>query len=150
MSVPATKTANIGIAVPTTGCIDYESGNAVGLLSAAVQTLDGYVLGLEVLTAAGAIQATVGKVILKAGAADALTLAAPVAGQPSAITPGDDGQELTIVAADAFAYTVTAPANAINGNKHIATFGAAAGDAIKLVAYNGVWYAEFLNGVTLS
>jgi len=145
----ATTTTNLGMSVPTTGCPDYEATNAVGLLTAAVNKLDNVVLNLEVKTAAAAITSTIGKVILKAGSAAAITLPLPIAGQPSA--GGQDGQEMTVIAADAYAYTVTTPANGINGTKHIATWAAAVGNSVKLVAYNGVWLTDDPpNGVTLS
>jgi hypothetical protein len=147
--VYSTKTPNMGLAVPSTGCPDYETGNATALFSAAITALDNAVLNGEVKTAAGTIASTIGKVILKAGAAVALTLAAPVAG--SVANGGQDFQELTIIADDAFAYTVTTPANAINASKHVITWAAAIGNGLKLVAYNGGWLtADALNGVTLS
>jgi len=80
----STTTPNAGIAIPSTGCPDYESGNAIALLSAAVNKLDQLILNLETHTSAGAISSTIGKVILKAGSAAAMTLAAPTAGQPAA------------------------------------------------------------------
>lgn len=91
---------------------------------------------LNVYTAVGAI-VPYGTAILVAGSAAAMTLAAPVAGAKPA---GQDGNILTIVAADAFAYTVTTPANGYKGSLHIATWSAAIGNNIDLVAYNGTWY----------
>ncbi|HLI64133.1 MAG TPA: hypothetical protein VKV05_12095 [Terriglobales bacterium] len=99
-------------------------------------------------TAAGAIAEKQGVVCLKAGAAAAMTLAAPTAGNPAA--GGDDGKRLLILAEDAFAYTVTTPAGAINGTLHIATWTAGAGNSIELVAFGGVWYATNLTGVALT
>jgi hypothetical protein len=56
-----------------------------------------------------------------------------------------------IVAADAFAYTVTTPTNGINASKHIATWTAAVGNSLCLVAYGGSWYTNGSpSGVTLS
>jgi hypothetical protein len=99
-------------------------------------------------TAAGAITA-LGNALLKAGSAAAMTLAAPIAGAQTA--GGQDGATLTITAADAYAYTVTTPANAINGADDTATWGAAVGNNIQLIADSGVWYVFGTpRGVTLS
>lgn len=106
------------------------------------------ILSANTYTAAGAITQKEGTVFLKAGSAAAMTLVAPTAGLPAA--GGDDGRSLTIVSDDANAYTVTTPANGINGSKHVATWTAAEGNAIKLIAYNGAWLATMLNGVTLT
>jgi len=89
--------------------------------------------------AAGAIGLTAGVVVIDGAGALALTLADPTSGSQDAATPGNDGQELTIVGKTAHAHTVTTPANGINGNKHILTF-ANVGDSATLVAYGGVWY----------
>jgi len=148
----SSPTGNAGIAVPSTGCPDYEPGNAIGLLSAAVNQLDSTLFGITKYTAAGAIafgNGGSGIVVLKAGSAAAMTLAAPTAGLPSA--GGQDGTRLVICAEDAYAYTVTTPSNSINGSKHIATFGAAVGDNIELFAHNGSWWQMGTPlGVTLS
>jgi len=92
---------------------------------------------------ADAINITARKVVVTATGVDAMTLATPVAGT-------DDGLELTVVSAGAHAHTITTAANKINGADDTATFGAAAGNSITLVAYGGVWYASNLTGVTLS
>ena len=81
-------------------------------------------------------------VILKASAAS-LLLSAPRAGL-------DDGKELTIIDGTGYAHTVTTPANGINGAWDVITFGAAVGDAVRLRARNGVWYATDLSDVQLS
>jgi hypothetical protein len=99
-------------------------------------------------TAAGAITPG-GTAFLLGGAANAMTLALPVAGPLS--SGGQDGVKMTIDAGDAFAYTVTTPASGLNGSLHIATFAAAVGNNIELVAYNGSWYVYGTpRGVTLS
>jgi hypothetical protein len=103
---------------------------------------------LEHDTASGAIAIKEGTVVLDAGSALAMTLVAPTAGAPSA--GGDDGKELTIITRTAQAHTVTTPANALNTNKHIATWTAAIGNAITFIAYNGVWYASLVSGVTIT
>lgn len=144
MTPPVTTTAKLGINLPASGNPDYESGNGVAMLSAAVQAIESALLGATKYTAAGAIAIAKGAALLNAGSAAAMTLAAPTAGT-------HDGLELTIVALDAFAYTVTAPANAINGNKHIATWTAAVGNNINLIAWNGAWYTcDTERGVALT
>jgi len=82
------------------------------------------------------------------GSAAAYTLRAPVSGFPSA--GGEDGLVLRIVSASAFAHVVTTPANKLNGNKLIATFAAAVGNAIELHAKGGVWLVAVNTGVTLT
>jgi hypothetical protein len=95
-----------------------------------------------------AIQATQGVFTITKGSAAAYTLAAPLAGFPSA--GGQDGYVLLINSLTAYAHVVTVPSNVFNGNKATATFAAAVGNAIKLVAKNGVWLVVQNNGVTLS
>ena len=95
-----------------------------------------------------AIQATQGVFHITKGSAAAYTLAAPVAGLPTA--GGQDGYILRICAATAFAHVVTTPANGLNGNKHIATFAAAIGNGIELHAKGGLWLVFANQGVTLS
>ena len=63
-------------------------------------------------TSAGAI-ALGGKAYLKTGTAGAMTLALPRAGAQSA--GGQDGMVMRITALDAQDYTVTTPADGING-----------------------------------
>jgi hypothetical protein len=91
-------------------------------------------------TGAGVISFTHGKVVITAAGVAALTLAAPVAGSPA--SGGNDGQELKILDQSGHAHTITTPANGINGNHHVATSGAAPGDAITFTAYQGVWYCN--------
>lgn len=104
-------------------------GTNVGLIDQA--------FAVEHDTASGAIAIKEGTVILDAASALAMTLVAPTAGLPNA--GGDDGKILRIVAKTAHAHTVTTPSNKINGADDTATF-ANVGDAIELLAYNGVWY----------
>ena len=83
-------------------------------------------------------------VITKAGVA-ALTLAAPTAGV-------DDGREIEVISNTANAHTITATGLFQDGagNVNEATFAAHAGAGIKLVAYQGKWNVERLQGVTMS
>ena len=85
---------------------------------------------------------------------DAITLAAPLAGNPYATggqqPTGDDGRIIMILSLGAYAHTVTTPANGINGAYHIATFAAAVANYVTFIAYNGVWYMIEQLGITLS
>lgn len=116
-------------------------------LQVATQLDEANFLAVAEYTAAGAIVPG-GKAFLKTGAASAFTLALPLAG--AQLTGGQDGAVMKIVAVDAEAYTVTTPANGLNGADHIATFGAAVADNVTLEAFGGVWYVTGNTGVTLS
>src|SRR5208282_43080 len=94
--------------------------------------------------AAGAITPG-GLAILAVGgtSAVAMTLANPLPGAQSA--GGNDGMRMKLVSADAALYTVTLAANAINGAKHIISFGnstSLAGLGIELIAYGGGWFTS--------
>lgn len=105
----------------------------------------------SVAAADGAIAAKSGVVVITKGLAAALTLAAPVAGDPA--SGGDNGKKLTIVSGTAFAHTVTNAAPGFNNGgalADVATFAAAIGNCLELVAYNGVWHTTNLKGVTLA
>lgn len=93
---------------------------------------------VEVMAADGAISLTAGVVVITKSTAAALTLAAPAL--------DDDGKVLRVVDAAGAAHTVD---GAINGGSDPATFGGAAGDALTLVAYDGVWYSAGLLNVTI-
>ena len=140
--MPSTQTtANLGMVLPGSASPDDSNANdSIALITAALLVVDGAKAATSVqhVTAAGAITITSGRVFLQAGSAAAITLAAPTAGPPGA--GGNDGQVLSIIALDAFAYTVTTPANKINGADDTATWTAAVGNNIELVAYGGVWY----------
>jgi len=109
----------------------------------------GSIPAVQVLSGDGAITIKQGTVFITKGSAVAGTLAAPVAGLPTA--GGDDGKRLLIESTTAFAHVITTPANKINGADDTATFGTAVSNSIELVAYNGVWYvANTAKGVTLT
>lgn len=149
MTSPSSQSPILGLAVPGAGDPEYNANGAIKLLTLAILALEALVFGRTKYTAAGALSIQNGTAILQAGSAAAMTLAAPVAGLPSA--GGNDGQRLAIVALDAFAYTVTTPANGIDGSKHVMTWAAAIGNGIELIAQNGVWYPVGTPaGVTLS
>ena len=142
-------TTQLGLVIPDVNCPDDQPGGPIFLLSAAVALLDVHVASLETNSGSGAITNNVGVVYITDPGVATLTLAAPVAGLPSA--GGADGNELTIVSATAYAHTVTTPANAINGANHVLTFAATKGTQIKLMAYQGVWYVEpSAPGITIS
>lgn len=129
-----------GIEADVTGNL---TGNSAG-------THTGPVVGnaqesVTLAAADGAIAVKQGVVVITKATAAALTLAAPTAGT-------DDGKILRIVSTTAAAHTVTNASPGFNGagaSGDVATFGAAIGNAMEVVAYNGVWLAANLTGVTL-
>jgi hypothetical protein len=133
--------ANLGMVLPGTTSPDVTNANdSIALITAALLQVDAAkaATAVQSITVAGAITITSGRVFLHTGTAGAITLAAPTAGLPAA--GGNDGQVVSIVALDAQAYTVTTPANKINGNADTATWTAAMGNNIELTAFGGVWY----------
>jgi hypothetical protein len=98
------------------------------------------------VAADGAVTQKSGIVLITKGSAAVLTIAAPTAGD-------DDGKELTIVSTTAFAHTLTNASPGFNNNgaaSDVGTFGAAKGNGVSLVAYNGAWYVIGNIGVTLA
>src|SRR5438094_10205412 len=63
--------------------------------------------------------------------AGALTLPAP--------SLDDDGRRLLIMSLTAAAHVITAPTDAINTDKSVATFGGAVGSYIEFIAARGIW-----------
>lgn len=96
----------------------------------------------------GAAAPICGTSFIETAGVDATTLAAPVAGAPSA--GGNDGLEITIIDNGGHAHTVTAPANSIVPSHHVLTFGGTRGSFVTLVARNGVWIPLASSGVTPS
>lgn len=107
--------------------------DAIDAAIGALQTSAAANLGIEIESANGAIGIKQGTALITKSSAAALTLVAPTAG-------ADDGKTLRVLAATAYAHTVTTPADAINGADDTVTF-AAVGDFVDLVARSGVWYA---------
>lgn len=104
---------------------------------------------ISLVAADGAIAAKGGTVFITKGSAAALTLAAPISGDPD--SGGDDGKVLSIVSTTAFAHTVTQSAPGFNGaTQTVGTFGAAKGSGLTLIAYGGAWYVVGNVGVTLA
>lgn len=121
-----------GIDADVTGNL---TGNVVGVVQETV----------TLAAADGAISVKQGVVVITKATAAALTLAAPTA-------TTDDGKVLRIVSSTAAAHTVTQTTPGFNGGtttSDVATYGAAIGNAMELVAYNGVWLVSNLTGVTL-
>lgn len=85
-------------------------------------------------------------VMITKGTAAALTLAAPTA-------TTHDGVEIVFVSTTAAAHTVTATTigfNAGDAAKDVGTFGAAIGNGLACVAYQGEWYVTSNINVTLA
>lgn len=84
-------------------------------------------------------------VFITKGSAAALTIADPAT--------ADNGTRMTITSTTAAAHTVTRSTTGFNDGgaaADVATFGAAKGNSMTIVAYGGKWYAENLTGVTLA
>lgn len=93
----------------------------------------------------GAITAKQGVVIIQKAGVLAATLAAPAL--------ADNGRILTILSLTANAHTVTQAAPGFNdggAGSDVATFGAAKGNSMTLIAYGGIWYVLNLTGVALA
>ncbi len=98
-----------------------------------------------VMSADGAIAVTSGVVVITKSSAAALTLAAPAS--------ADDGKLLYIVSTTAQAHTVTNSSPGFNAGgaaNDVATFGAAIGNNLVLLAYNQKWYVVSSVGITLA
>ena len=97
------------------------------------------------LSADGAITIAHGVVFITKTSAAAITLDTP----PTSM----DGAELEIVSTTAFAHTVTQSSPGFNNagaSGDVATWTAAAGNALKLRARSGIWYATNLQGVAIA
>jgi hypothetical protein len=92
----------------------------------------------------GALDISTGYVVLTKATAGAYTLAAPAL--------SDNGKAVLVVSATAAAHTVTQASPGFNGgggSNDVATFGAAIGNSMTLVAHGGAWLATNLTGVTI-
>jgi len=100
----------------------------------------------QVASADGAITIKEGTIIISKAGVAALTLADPTA-------TADDGKKLTIISVTANAHTVSnAAGSGFNGGgaaSDVGTFGGAKGDNFQVIAYQGVWYVNYLRNVTL-
>ena len=100
----------------------------------------------QALTDTGLITITHGVVTLNKAGAITTTLAKPTAGT-------DDLKRLTVTSLTAQAHTLALTAGTFgNGGAGYttATFAAAAGNSISLLAWNGNWYVIGAQGVTLA
>jgi len=100
------------------------------------------------LSVSGAIDPHTGQryMITKSTAIAAMTIAAPTAG-------ADDGLNIQVVSSTAFAHTVTFTGGTmIDGAGHTAsaTFPAAGGGCLDLIAYNGKWYVLNSQNITFA
>ncbi len=86
---------------------------------------------------------TAGRYVITKGSIAAFTLAAPTAG-------ADDGLQIEIISSTAFAHVLTATGLLVDGAGHVntATFPAAGGGCVDLVAYNGKWYVQNSQNIT--
>lgn len=106
------------------------------------------------VTLAGAADAipahSAGRYYVNGAGVDAMTLAAPNAGDSS--TGGDDGKEIEVISQKNSAHTITATGLFQDGAGHVnlATFAAQLGANIKLQAFNGKWVVKSLQGVTMT
>ena len=134
------NTSNTAVIPVSTMGVVMQTGTNSGVALAAVASVAAFQASIAttVYTSAGSIAPT-GTAVLKTGTAGAMTLVVP---------PG--GATLSIVAADAHAYVVTTPANAISGADDTITFNGSAGSYIQLSSSAGVWTVVSSNGVTLS
>lgn len=124
-----------GPVISTNGFTGAVTGNVTG----AVQ------LTPVVYSADGAISIASQLAVITKGTAAALTLAAPTA-------TTHDGIIIEIVSTTAAAHTVTATTigfNATDAAGDVGTFGAAIGNGLRVVAYQGEWYVLNNIGVTL-
>lgn len=119
------------------------TASSVATLTGEVGTLTTDVTALQAAaayakyTAAGAI-APAGRAVLEAGSGAAMTL----------VNPPADNVALTIVAADAQAYTLTCSSGKLNGGT-VGTWTPAIGNSLILLSSGGVWLAVLTNGVAI-
>jgi len=156
-----TKTTNLGLVKPDFGENVVEGNTGTGepneaanldSIDTAIGTINTTLAGLgasvgpgsvPTYAASGAITQKLGTVNITAGSAAAMTLAPPTSG-------ADDGKRLTILSTTAFAHTVVGTVGYSGTSNKTATFAAAIGSMLKLVAIAGVWYQEPSTGITIS
>jgi hypothetical protein len=106
-------------------------------------------VGFEIDLVDGTVAIKDGQLVITKATAIALTLPPPTAGLPTAATPGDDGKILRITSTTAVAHVITCSQgfNA-KGSPGTATFGAAKGNGMVLMAHQGQWYNVSNTGIT--
>lgn len=97
---------------------------------------------LQVAAVSGAVQVKASTVIITDATVAALTIADPTTGV-------HDGLEIIFIATTAQAHTLIAPSG-FNASGTTATWAAAKGNNLNLVAYAGKWYVKASVGITLS
>jgi hypothetical protein len=100
-------------------------------------------LTMENMSADGTVDIVNGTIYISKGSAAAITLAAPTDGT-------DDGKVLKFVSTTAYAHVITSPVDGFNaaGSSGTATFGAAKGNSIVLMALKGHWYVRSAIGIS--
>jgi hypothetical protein len=136
LTSPTINTPTIN--TPTIATPAITAGTSVNMVQSDRTKVNAY-------AADGAITIETSQAMLTKAGVNAMTLASPT-------NPDHNGVEITIQAATANAHTVTLVAgfNGAGAGADVATFGGAIGDAITIVAYNGVWYVKNLVNVTLA
>jgi hypothetical protein len=128
-----------------------QSGSDFGAVPPAVVTPTPIPFLLAVSSGAIPLPALTGAEVLinYTGGAGGYGISAPVAGGPGV---GQDGQILIISSTTAHAHVITSAVDGFNakGSSGTATFGAAIGNSVTLLAYNGHWYAIVKTGVTIA
>jgi hypothetical protein len=106
-------------------------------------------VGFEIDLVDGTVAIKDGQLVITKGSAIALTLPPPTAGLPTAAVPGDDGKVLRITSTTPFAHVITC-SQGFNGKgaSGTATFGAAKGNGMVLMAHQGQWYNVSQTGIT--
>lgn len=101
---------------------------------------------VQIVAGDGAITIQSGLTVITKGSAAALTIAAPAT--------ADNGTPLSIISTTAYAHVVTFTGGTfINGTataKTTATFPAYVGAGLRVIAYNGKWYASGNQNTTLA
>ncbi len=109
------------------------------------QSANGPGHSIQAISGDGAISIKNGLVVLSKGSAAAITLADPTTGV-------DDFSRLSVITSTAQAHVITDATSGFNakGSSGTATFTAAIGNGVELVAYQGKWYTVTKNGVTIA
>lgn len=126
----------------TAGGLQFNEG-ATTHLAITPSASGGVKNNVTVYAADGAIAIRSHTAVLTKATAAAMTLAAPTAG-------AHDGVVIDIISTTAQAHTVTYTAGFNGGgtSTDVGTFGTAAGNGLRIVAYGGVWYT--LNNVNVT
>jgi hypothetical protein len=156
-----------GVAITDIGRLVYALDDQTGTLSASATTYSNVVgvvvdkvatgvalvepiypprpPAVQILSADGAVTIKNGVVFLSKAGTGAYTIAAPTTGV-------DDGKRLEIITTTAQAHVLTSGTKGFNakGSSGTATWTAAIGNSLVLVAYAGDWYALVKTGVTIA